>query len=199
MLVKKLLLIVISSLVILSTNLSGTARGRSVYVISNTEVPDETSRIQAYKIDGNNLSYQETYTSDIWGAVGLAIDASEYGNFLFVTFEGEDEMELVNAKSMEYVDVVTATGASNLAGIVVDQSKQKVYVLKRQDNRLYVYLWNPITRKLTLEGDTYKTLENIGTYPNGAFGIALDQTKKHLYVTDSTNTVRFYDANDPGR
>ena len=105
-----------------------TTQGKSVYVISNTE----TSQIKVYKIDGTNLTYQIDYVCELdpsgnMGAVGLAIDESEYGQFLFVTFESQNLVELVNAKTMEYVDTVTAIGASNLAGIAIDQGKKKVH------------------------------------------------------------------------
>ena len=124
----------------------GTTRiifARSVYVINDTH----SSILQAYKIDGNSLTYQIGYTclSDPLGsigAVGIAIDESDYGNFLFVTIEDQDEIELVNAKFMEFVDVVTAPGATNLAGIAMDKGKNKLYAVDRYTNHLYSYSWN---------------------------------------------------------
>lgn len=115
----------ILSLIILATSI---AEAKSVYVISDTE----TSQLRAYKVDGANLVYQTGYVCESdppesIGAVGLAIDESEYGKFLFVTFEDSDEIELVNATSMQYTDIVTAPGATNLAGIVADREKQKTY------------------------------------------------------------------------
>jgi hypothetical protein len=92
------------------TALSGTAyAAKSVYVISDTQ----TSQIYAYKVNGTSLIYQTDYNCvldppDAVGAVALAVDESEYGQFLFVTFESSDEVELVNAKTMQYVDTVTA-------------------------------------------------------------------------------------------
>ena len=110
------------------TDLSGTAyAAKSVYVIRNTE----TSQIYAYKVNGTNLIYQTDYNCvldppDDAGAVAIAIDESDFGDFLFVTFESSDEVEIVNAKTMQYVDTVIAPGANNLAGVVFDQGRQKV-------------------------------------------------------------------------
>lgn len=58
------------------------------------------------------------------GSVGIAIDESDYGAFLFITFEDTDDIEIVNAKSMQYVDIVTAPGATNLAGIAMDEGNR---------------------------------------------------------------------------
>ena len=104
--------------IILLLTLPQITHAKSVYVISDTE----TSHIQAYKIDDTNLVYQTDYVcqsapSGGTGAVGLAIDPA--AEVLFVTFEGENIIELVNAKKMEYVDIVTAIGAANLAGIII--------------------------------------------------------------------------------
>jgi len=89
---------------------------KSVYVISDTEV----SEMEAYRIDGANLIWQTDYdfVSSAWGAVAIAIDDSEYGQFLFVTFEWSDEIELVNAKTMQQVKFIDVS--DELAGIVYD-------------------------------------------------------------------------------
>jgi hypothetical protein len=59
-----------------------------VYVVSDTGASaGDDSFIRAYKIDGNSLVYQINYKIIAKHAIGLAIDESEYGQFLFVTFE----------------------------------------------------------------------------------------------------------------
>ena len=73
----KKLIIAISYLFIFSGLAVPTKAGKSVYVISDTQ----TSRLQAYKIDGTNLIYQTDYIceldpSDDAGAVAIAIDDS---------------------------------------------------------------------------------------------------------------------------
>ncbi len=103
---------------------------KSVYVISDTLI----SQLKAYKVDGTNLIYQNDYVcvSDpptTAGAIVLAIDESEYGQFLFVTFEDSDEIELVNAKTMKYVDVVTAQGADDMAGVAMDADSEILFEL----------------------------------------------------------------------
>ncbi|GAI85197.1 unnamed protein product, partial [marine sediment metagenome] len=100
------------------------------------------------------------------------------------------------AKSMEYVDVVTATGASNLAGIVVDQSKQKVYVVDRWGNKLYIYNWYPKIPELVLDGDPIELDGIVVGSPGGTWGLALDEENNRLWVTSNETKVRFYDTSD---
>jgi len=174
---------------ILHCCLSHTAYARSVYVIT-----DWASTVRAYDIQGDQIIEQATAENlaDHGGAVGLALDPDS--GTLFVTFEGSNIIEMVNAKTMiSEENPVTVPGASNLAGIAFDRSKNKLYVVQRGFNKLYVYLWNSNSKTLTLEGSTYKTLENAGPM----MGIALDEKINRLYVTNtaSNNIVRYYDTN----
>jgi hypothetical protein len=109
---------------------SGIAQAKSLYVVKDTEV----SQLSKYEISGASLIYQTDYNcvSDppgVYGAVGLAIDESADGNFLFVTFESIKTIEIVDANTMQFIDDNTIPGASNLAGIVVDKGKRQIHAL----------------------------------------------------------------------
>jgi predicted outer membrane repeat protein len=191
--ISKIHTLTILSLIILAASVT---HARSVYVINDTEF----SQLQAYKIEDTNLILQADYIcrSDPCGsagAVGLAIDESEYGEFLFITFEHEDKIELVNAKTMQYIETVTVPQASNLVGIVVDKGKSKVYTVNRYTNHLYIYSWNRMTKELTLDipYPYYVELQDC----SGAYGLAFDEENDRLYVCDRTTTVKCYDSNDP--
>lgn len=154
MLLRKKLTILTSLLIIVIPNICRTAAARSVYVIADTGNDQYvTPIIQAYEIQDVNLMLQTQYETEHPLAISLAIDPDN--EFLFVTHEeyGTNPgniIEIVNAKTMEYVDTVTASGASDLAGIVFDQNKQKVYVVDRETPNLYVYFWYPQTPELVL-------------------------------------------------
>lgn len=169
---------------------AGEASAKSMYVISS--INSNPTPIQAYDIQGNNIVYQATYGVPYYagGAVGLAIDTDS--KFLFVTYEGSNFISLINATTMTSQGTTTAPGASNLAGIVVDQNKQKVYTVDRNTNKLYVYSWNPVTKTLTLDGGTYKPLPGVSE----AHGIALDEVNDLLYVGDLTTTVKIFNTSD---
>ncbi len=169
---------------------AGEASAKSMYVISS--INSNPTPIQAYDIQGNNIVYQATYSVPRYGggAVGLAIDTDS--KFLFVTYEVSNVISLIDATTMTSQGTTTAPGASNLAGIVVDQDKQKVYTVDRSTNKLYVYSWNPVTKTLTLDGGTYKLLP--GVYQ--AHGIALDEVNDLLYVGDLTTTVKIFNTSD---
>jgi len=128
----KKLIIAISDLFILVGLAVPIVAAKSLYVISDTQI----SEIFAYKIDGSNLTYQTKYFCQLDpiyddGAVGLAIDKSDYGQFIFATFEYSDVIELVNAKTMQYVNSVTAPGATNLSGIAMDTDSKISFDLTR--------------------------------------------------------------------
>ena len=178
----------------LTAGVTGTAWAKSVYVIADINAwPDIP--INAYDIQPAPvyLDYQTTYSipDRDGGAVGLAIDAE--AEYVFVTFEFSNVIDLLDGITMTAVGDVTAPSASNLAGIVVDQGKQKVYTVDRNTNHLFVYSWDPGGPTLTLDGGTYVTLPGCN---NGIYGIALDEVNELLYVGDSTTSVKYYDTND---
>ena len=190
---KQIVLISLFILFIVIASLPPTAHAKSVYVITT----HGASIIKVYDIQDDQIHYQATaknLQSQGNGAVALALDPDS--ETLFVTFEGENVIEMVNAKTMlSEQNPVTVPGASNLAGIAFDKEKQKVYVVQRETNILYVYLWNPVAKTLTLEGATYKTLDYLEGWL--AHGIALDENANRLYVTNDTSAIHYYDTNDP--
>ncbi|HUT30868.1 MAG TPA: right-handed parallel beta-helix repeat-containing protein [Sedimentisphaerales bacterium] len=171
---------------LLFCGVSQTAYGRSVYAITE----HANSTITAYGIQGTAIEYQADVQAH-WGsgAVGLALDPDS--ETLFVTYDGAFKIQLIDAKRMDDIKDISTT--DELAGIVFDESEQKLYAAGREGYELYVYLWNPMSKTLTLEDGTYKELE----YTDTAYGLAVDEDSQRLFVTDKTNTVKYYDTSDP--
>jgi len=164
------------------------AWAKSLYAISN----HSSSAITAYSIQGGEIQRQiETNVHWPNGAVGLALDPDS--EVLFVSYDGTSKLELINARTMREISNIAAP--LELAGIAFDRSKQKLYAIGRETNRLYVYVWDSDTKTLTLEDGTHKSLQNIGQ-EYGSYGIAVDENRGHLYVTDRTNAVKFYSTID---
>lgn len=170
---------------------AGTANAngqKSLYV--NRDL-NANSPIRAYAIQDapTYLTYQMDSNTTHYGGVGLAIDTDSAT--LFVTFEGYNYVKIVDANTL-YVPPgsVPAPGANNLAGIVVDQERQKVYAVNRSTNRLYQYSWDAVLKTLTLDGLFYLS----SVYQ--AHGIALDETSDLLYVADLSNYVKVFNTSD---
>lgn len=116
-------LIGILSIIIILTLLTGTTQAKSLYVII-----DRYSTIRAYKISGEQIEEQIDVKNlaNHGGAVGLALDPDSAT--MFVTYEGSNIIEMVNAKTMvSEENPVTVTDAYSLSGMAFDQSKQKLY------------------------------------------------------------------------
>jgi uncharacterized repeat protein (TIGR01451 family) len=174
------------------------ANPKSLYVIAS--INQNPSPVQAYDVQaGGTLVYQATYGIPYYagGAVGLTIDSTS--STLFVTYEGSNTIQLINAVTMTGLGTTTAPGASNLAGIVVDEGKSKVYAVDRGTDNLYVYNWNRITKTLTLDlteggGDGIVDLAGV----TDAYGLALDEANDQLYVGNNvaTGNVRVFSTAD---
>ena len=164
----------------LTVMMAGTASAKSLYVIASWDY--DPVPINAYDIQGGLLAYQTTGNVPTYGygAMGLALDTDS--KRLFVTYEASNVIEMINAETFASLGSQTAAGASNLAGIVVDQAKGLVYAVDRATLNLYVY-----------DVATF-TLQNTVTLPSGSgsYGIALDGD--NLVVGDFTTTVRWYDT-----
>ena len=171
--------------------MNGLALAKSLYAIAGINA--SPTPIRAYNINPDGtLTFQAEYgvTYLGWGAVGLAVDTASEA--LFVTYELSNIIQLVDAKTMTGIGSTTAPGASNLAGIVMDEAKKLLYIVDRYTTNLFVYRWDAATKTLTLVAQP--TLANLGGY--GAFGIGLDKKNNHLYVANLTNVLHYYNTND---
>ena len=89
-------LICILSVFIILTLFTGTTTAKSVYAII-----DRSSTMRAYKIIGEQIEKQidvKNLDNHGDGAVGLALDPDSAT--IFVTYEGSNIIEMVNAKTM---------------------------------------------------------------------------------------------------
>jgi parallel beta-helix repeat protein len=166
-------------------------QAKSLYGIADVNAGH--APIQTYDIQGppNYLVFQAEQNVPYYGlgAVGIAIDTTN--KKLFVTYEKGNVIQLLNAQYFTDLGTTTAPGASDLAGIVVDQGKNKVYAVDRNTAKLYVYDWDNSTNTLALVSGAPFTLPNISK----AFGIALDERRARLYVADqSSTTVRYFNT-----
>ncbi len=192
----------IVSLFLVTIFLTGTASAKSLYAIAS--INQSPSPINAYNINADGtLAPPVTHLvpARALGAVGISayIDRDALGvptgeGTLFITYESSNEIQLVDAATMtgDPGDTVSAPGASNLAGIVYDRTKEKVYTVDRNTNHLYVYTYDPVMVTLTLDEGTYVPLPNV----SGAHGLALDVENGLLYVGDLTETVKVFSTDD---
>ena len=183
-------LVIVMSLGFLLVTPAAMAASKSVYVISSMGSP---TQIEAWEIKGSPdyLDYEATHSvaGSPGAAVGLAMDSSSAT--LFITSEGSNTIYLVDAVTFESLGTTTATGASDLAGIVFDHGKNRLYAVDRSTDTLYVYDWNPST--FDLDNETIVALS--GT--TDAYGIALDEDRDYLFVADRNGTVvNYYRTSD---
>ncbi len=162
-------------------------QAKSVYSITN----HLDSTISAYKVLDDEIQKQlETNVDWGEGAVGLALDPDS--ETLFVSYDDSYKLEMINAKTMTEIKYITAP--AELAGLVFDQSNQKLYAVGRETKKLFVYRWDGVIKILTLEDDSPQILENL--VGDRAFGIALDENAQHLFVTDKSYSVKYYRTSD---
>ncbi len=182
------------TLSILVIAMTGVVSGKSVYLVGTWY--DDPAPINAYEIGsgGYPLSYQATYEveSHRWGPMGLAIynDPDGDDDFsdaqIFVTYEGSNIIEVFSAVDFSDLGTITAVGASDLAGIVVDQEKRLVYTVDRWTKNLYVYDANGFAPQGTLP----IVLDELDGW--GAVGLALDEVRDWLFVTDGDGSVHYF-------
>ena len=175
------------SLIILITSICGTVEAKSVFIISNHDY----CLAEAFHIDSNGVSFQamvdiNTYNHGI-GPVGVAVWPQK--GLAFFTYEGSSMIVWSSTNTLEKVSELN-TNINNLAGIAVDTTKQKIYVVQRPTANLYVYSWDFAQGTIVLES-SYVLGGGLGS----ALGLALDESNSRLYVSDGSKTVRYYDTN----
>jgi hypothetical protein len=172
----------ILSFIVIIACICAKTEAKSVYAI----IDHSSGTIKAYPINGNQLG--ESYAQAAFHhGEALNIAADSELNILFLTYEGGGIVCADARLMIENYFLHTP----EMAGMVADEEKQLLYAAVRQTNRLYVCQWN---------GNTLVLIDNVALADlggEGAYGIALDKTTHRLYVTNNTNMVNYYDANDP--
>lgn len=166
---------------------------KSLYVIAEKGTigsADRTIPLHAYNIEKDGtLTFQTEHRIPrrMLGAVGITIDTNSEA--LFITYHHSGEIELVNARTMTSMGSVLAPGSYDLAGIVYDHSKQRVYCSNFGWRGLYVYNWDPDTSTLTHDNGSPFTLKRAQVN-----GIALNEIDGLLYVANGTDNVTVYNT-----
>lgn len=169
---------------------AGPCLAKSLYVISDQytyNIPPVTP-VKAYLINADgSLSYQATgQVPNITNSQGLAIDTASAT--LFMTVQGSGTLQILDAVSMAYLGSVTAPGATNLYGIVMDEKKGLLYTMDYWTANLYVYTWNRAAKTLTPKGNLPIVLPTPPSTGGAltALGIALDTVNNRLYAANDS-------------
>jgi len=164
---------------------------KSVFIISKHAEP---SQAQAYAINGTQIDYQAQVDIDTYnpgyGAVGNAVWSDK--ELMFVTYEESPMIVWASTKTLKKVGEFD-TGIYDLAGIAIDTNREKIYIVQRETNNLYVYSFNQANNALVL--DNHYILEVPSGYLN-AWGLALDETNSLLYISTDTERVHVYKTTD---
>ena len=114
---------------------------KSVWVFTDINIPPTLAPIDKYDIqaDPTYLSYVFTTYIPRRGNGPIDLTGDVASAYLFATMEDSDTLDIVDSSTWLVVGTATAPGASSPAGIVMDQEKQKLYVVDRGTNHLYVY------------------------------------------------------------
>lgn len=178
--------------------LAGPTAAKSLYLIASQD-SEMVSRLQAYNIEANGaLTYQGTHTPAGNSAVGLALDNASGTLFVSNAFSGA--LTMVDARTMTYLGTsAVAPGATDLAGIVMDEKKQLLYAVERESNKLFVFAWDAAAKTLTVQPGSPHTLAGVTDPGNpyaGAYGIALEKHNDILYVANATDTLYKFHTSD---
>ena len=203
--------IIVSLIILLISGICGMAEAKSVYAITNHGyMVGPPAKITSYDVNGTAIEPNTVYnsifeTGAYHGPVGVAVDVDE--QYLFVSHENIGDpaiIELVNARTMVHEANVAAPNAVNLAGIVFDNEKNKLYAAERNDLKIFVYSWDPSNKILSLDREVLVTDQSGQGELSGltTCDLALDEKEDLLYVTfildhsAATNVVYCYNTND---
>ncbi len=144
-------LLFVLSLITLISIITDTTVAKSVYSITDHGLSSSSAKIAAYGIEGGQIDEQHTYELDpqvygcgeFLGPVGI----TSGDGYLFVTHEdtgsGIDGIQLIDARTMLDQGALEVTDSPDFAGIVYDHGNDKIYVIERQTDDLYIFSWDP--------------------------------------------------------
>ena len=158
----------------------------TVYAIENMDAAPFPLGVFEVNSDGT-LARQDTVSvpTGAYSAVGLAV--STKNKLLFVSHEFSATLDVIDGETGAAKPGLTIPGTSNIAGIVVSESRNRLYAVDRGNPHIYVYTMNSdgtVTRVLSEEFDA-------------AYGVwGIDVWGDKLYCThgyNEYNKVTVYD------
>ena len=182
--------------------ISSTCQAKSVFAVAS----HTTSKIKAYLIDpvDGKITLQATIEgTESFGAGATGLCAWPGVERLFVTYESSEKIAWASTKTLKRdADDEIDAPEDDLAGVIVDEQNDMLYVIGRNTGRLYTYefdIWNDTLVLTYPDGQEYRELESL----DNAYGMALDEDGGEpfltlptglLYVADGTSTVRYYNT-----
>lgn len=124
-------------------------QAKTVYAIPN----HNEGYLNAYTVleePEGHIEFKDEYDINLGNPVDVTVDVES--DILFITAEGSNEVELLNARTFQKIKRVEAENATNLAGIVfsyIDQNTTHVFTIDRGSNKLFAYDWDAVDKTLT--------------------------------------------------
>lgn len=183
-------IIFLLSIIVSMTMITCDVSAKSLYVLSDIKANPQPLQVYDIAADGK-LTFQSQFYLPKYtmGAVRIAMDSDS--GYLFFTYLYWNYILIADSKTMSPIKIVKAPGSQNLAGIVYNHKKSRLYCVDSGRDRIWVYNWDPKTASLTLVDGAPFFLRSADAY-----GIALDEVDQLLYVANSTNTVTVYSTVD---
>jgi DNA-binding beta-propeller fold protein YncE len=154
---------------------------KTVFMIDSIDGGILNFPLNVYAVNGTELIKAQQFTArdHDMGPVGLAVD--EVQKFLFISYEGGNRVEVFSAEDAHHIDSIRLWGTDDLAGMVVHQTREELYVVDRDEYEVYVF-----------DTNSFALIDQWSTFPGGgAWGI--DLMGEVLYVADATQRVWAYD------
>ncbi|MFQ6034261.1 MAG: hypothetical protein ACE5NM_00230 [Sedimentisphaerales bacterium] len=182
--------ILTTSLIILIIGIFGVSEAKSLYAITDHAL----STLKSYDIHFEQLTYQADADVPNLGTGAVDVTIASDLKLLFITYAWSGIIVWVNAETLAQEGSIRIPGAQDIAGVVVDEGKQRVYAVERWHDRLYICAWDADKEKLVLMDPPYIILADLGG--SGALGLALDENNSRLYVGNNTPLVHYYHTDD---
>ena len=156
----------------------------TVFTIKDFQGTSTSFPMGIYDVDGNTLTEQSTIDvpTPRHSAVGLAV--STKNKLIFVSHEASDTVDVINGASGEALPDLQIPGTSNIAGIVVSESRNRFYAVDRHSTNIFVYDMKSDGTVTRVPGEEFLA-------EAGVTGI--DVWGNKLYCTHYNNIVTIYD------
>ncbi len=183
----------ISSVILAIILLAATAgandpiQSRTVWVIADLHSAFSSDwPLALYAIQDQSLLFTDELrpTNRNGGPIGLAVDTRTAK--LFVTYEDDERVDIINARTAERQGMITLPGTNDLAGVDVLEERGLFYVVDRGQKTIFTFN----------TGDYSPAGTWILPTGEGAYGIEVVENvggADVIFVADGTSMVRWYD------
>ena len=162
----------------------------TVYVIKSM---DSSVPVGAFKVesDGTLTEAGTTNVNSGYSAVGMAVCTKN--KRVFISHEGSGTVDVLDGETFEILSSLTIPGTNDIAGMVFDEDRGRLYAVDRDQTHIFVYTVDGSGNVVRVPGEEFDAADGVWGVDVWDNRLYCTHGKYGPYSSNNSNTITIYD------